>query len=139
MKDQQMRNLLAGIFDNKKVVVAAKTTLCSAAVASPATARLACEAGLQTCILKERVQLVAGLHANLKTLSALRELGMPFSGSVVKGVSLSGRLNMLQTLVAEQQCPYPMGSVTTLLAVAASACSIGSEQRSCARLIAAHA
>jgi hypothetical protein len=105
MKDQQVRSSLAGISnDNKVVNISSKTTLCSAAVASPATARLAWEWGLQTCF-QRNVQLTVGLHADLETLTVLRELSMPLNETIVEGVALSGRLNNLQSLLADQQCP----------------------------------
>jgi hypothetical protein len=91
----------------KLVICGLKTTLYSAAVASPATARLACECGLQICSERKSLQLMAGLHADLEMLAVLRELGMPLSDTVVNAVALSGRLSILQHLVEEQQCPIP--------------------------------
>jgi hypothetical protein len=82
-----------------------KCTLYSAAVASPATARLAGSYGL--AVDSKRLQWIAGLCADIATLIALSELGMPLSETVVKAVAVSGRLNVLQHLVAEQQCPIP--------------------------------
>jgi hypothetical protein len=79
-------------------------TLCSAAVASPATARWAASCGLAIC-KKRKVQLIAGLHADTETLAVLRELGMPLSETVINAVALSGRLDILQHLLVEQQCP----------------------------------
>jgi hypothetical protein len=43
----------------KTVVCGAKSTLYSASLASPATARLACECGLQVCSEKNSLQLIA--------------------------------------------------------------------------------
>jgi Ankyrin repeats (3 copies) len=86
------------------VTCGAKTTLFSAAVASPAIARLACESGLQICT-DVRMQVVAGGHADTQTLTALRELGMPLRDGVVLAAAQSGRLNILQYLLIEQHCP----------------------------------
>jgi hypothetical protein len=82
------------------------TTLCSAAVASPATARLACECGLQL-LTETSVQVTAGLRADMGTLNALYELGMPLSDIVVRAAALSGRLKILQHLLTEHQCSVP--------------------------------
>jgi hypothetical protein len=77
-----------------------KSTFCSAAVASPATARLALEGDVD--LYKTGLQLMAGLHADLLTIATLHELGMPLSISAVKGAALSGRINVLQHLLSEQ-------------------------------------
>jgi hypothetical protein len=52
-----------------------------------------------------RLQLVAGQYADSDALSALRELGMPFSNYIVKAAAHSGRLPILQHLLSDQQCP----------------------------------
>jgi hypothetical protein len=83
-----------------------KTTLCSAAVASPTTTTLACECGLQVHD-KAKLQWTAGLHADSQTLATLRELGMPLSSDVIQGVAKSARLDVLQHLLLDQQCPRP--------------------------------
>jgi hypothetical protein len=85
-----------------------KFTLYSAAVASPATAMLASSCGLVTSE-KKQLQHIAGLHADLETLTALQELGMPITHWVVEAVALSGRLNDLQHLLtlAGQHCLRP--------------------------------
>jgi hypothetical protein len=104
LADQQIYKVsLRG--NDKLVSCGAKTTLYSAAVASPATARLACEHGVNA--ENSHVQLSAGFHADLRTLLTLRELGMPFSHIVVSAAARSGRLTILQYLLAEQQCPKP--------------------------------
>jgi hypothetical protein len=51
------------------------------------------------------LQLIAGLHADIETLTALRELGMPLNDTVVEAAALSGRFNILQHLLTEQRCP----------------------------------
>jgi hypothetical protein len=89
----------------KLVSCGTRTTLFSAAVASPATARLACEFGVLPT--NERMQVIAGGHADIQTLAALRELGMPLSEFVVKAAAVSGRLNILQHLITAQQCIIP--------------------------------
>jgi hypothetical protein len=90
---------------NKPVPCGTKTTLYSAAVASPATARLASSCGL--AVDKKTLQIAAGLLGDMQTLAALRELGMPLSDTVVRAAALSGRLHMLQHLLAQQGCPRP--------------------------------
>eukprot|EP00953_Heterococcus_sp_UTEX-ZZ885_P039886 20415-Heterococcus_DN1.PRE.4 len=95
------------LYDNINLVTCGtRTTLFSAAVASPATARLAYESGVQVGTDK-RVQVIAGGHADIQTLAALKELGMPLSESVVEAAALSRRLNILQHLLIEQQRPRP--------------------------------
>eukprot|EP00953_Heterococcus_sp_UTEX-ZZ885_P035386 18275-Heterococcus_DN1.PRE.1 len=103
--DQQVRNIRmwdSGWF----VTCGPKTTCYSAAVASPATARLASSCGLE---LRENfdLELIAGLHADMKTLTALRELGLGLSDTLVCAVAQSGCLSTLQQLLSEQQCPRP--------------------------------
>jgi hypothetical protein len=94
----------------KLVTCQPNTTLCSAAFVSPATAGLACACGLQICI-NESMQMVAGLHADVETLTALLELGMPLTDAVVNAVALSGRLNILQHLFTEHHCPLAVPDV----------------------------
>jgi hypothetical protein len=83
------------------------TTLFSAAVASPATARMAYDSGLMIGLISN-FQFIAGLYADTETLVVLRELGMPLSESLVNATALSGRLHMLQQLLSEQQCARPI-------------------------------
>jgi hypothetical protein len=83
-----------------------KTTFWSVVVASPATVRLACACGLQVRN-KTKLQWIAGLFADAQTLATLRELGMPLTSDVIQGVAKSGRLNILQHLLLDQQCPRP--------------------------------
>jgi hypothetical protein len=86
----------------------ARTTLYSAAVATPAIARLAQKAGMQTCgPLCNSLLVTAGLHADRPTLAALRGLGMPFSSTLVCAAALSGRLNILQHLIKIKRCSIP--------------------------------
>jgi hypothetical protein len=85
-----------------------KTTLCSATVASPATARLAFVYGLQIRS-KTSVQFSAGLYADVHTLATLRALGMPLGQVVIGAVALSGRLDVLQHLLSDQRRPKPYG------------------------------
>ena len=84
-----------------------KTTLYSAAVASSARARLACRCGLVCTQNNKSLQFIAGLHADIETLTILREGGMPLSNTVVEAVASSGHLDVLQPLLTEQQCPLP--------------------------------
>jgi hypothetical protein len=90
------------------VTFGAKTTLSSAAIASPATAKLACK---PECGLRfhddDRLQLIAGQHASVQTLHTLRELGLPFGVVLVSSVALSGRLDILQHLLVEQRLWTP--------------------------------
>ena len=90
----------------KMVTCSSKTTQYSAAVASPAAVRLTHSCGLELSENK-KLELIAGLLADLETLAALRELGMPLSDRVVEGVPLSGRVDIHQHLLTEQQCPRP--------------------------------
>jgi hypothetical protein len=103
--DQQLRTFR--LYDSTKLVTCGiKTTLFSAIVASPATARLAYECGLQI-YTDVRMQVIAGGLADTQTFAALRELGMPLSESVILAAAQSGCLNLLQQLLIEQQCPRP--------------------------------
>jgi hypothetical protein len=102
--DQQVRCIDPTIAPIYWKIYAAKTTLCSAAVASPATARLACRCGL-IISENEQLQLIAGLFADAKTLLVLEELGMPLDDAVVHAVARSGRLHILQQLITARQCP----------------------------------
>jgi hypothetical protein len=104
MPDRQVRSIpLYG--NNKTVACGTKATLFSAVIASPATALLASSCGLAIST-NDKLQLIAGLHADIETLSFLRELGMPLS-ETVNAAALSGRLSILQQLLSEQQCPRP--------------------------------
>jgi hypothetical protein len=105
LDDQQVCSL--DVHGKKKVLMyGPKTTLYSAAVASPATARLACELGLQINT-NDSLQWIAGLHADAQTLTVLHELGMPLSDTLVNAVALTRRLDVLQHLLTEYQCPIP--------------------------------
>jgi hypothetical protein len=83
-----------------------KATLYSAAVASPARIRLARDAGLTTSE-NDQLQVIAGLHADMETLAALRDMGMPLSYTVIKAVALAGRLSIMQQIFSEQLCARP--------------------------------
>jgi hypothetical protein len=106
MPDQQVCSVRLDS-GNKLVACASKSTLYSAVVASPATVRLACECGLQPDCepLWTPLSVSAGLHADVPTLITLCELGMPLSSRLVQAAALSGRLNILQHLMKQQQCP----------------------------------
>jgi hypothetical protein len=82
-------------------------TLYSAAVASPATVRLARSCGLDLS-RNERLLFIAGWYADLQTLTVLRELGMPLGENLVNAVAMSGRLAILQHLFTDEQCPTPI-------------------------------
>jgi hypothetical protein len=86
------------------VTCGTRTTLYSAAVASPARVRLACECGLA---MNYWLHVMAGLLASAQTLAALLELGMPLTGSVVEAAAQSRRMNILQHLLSDEQCPRP--------------------------------
>jgi hypothetical protein len=61
------------LYDSTELVTCgAKTTLFSAAVASPATVRLAWDSGVQIPT-NVKMQLIAGKHADVQTLAALQE------------------------------------------------------------------
>eukprot|EP00953_Heterococcus_sp_UTEX-ZZ885_P035171 18165-Heterococcus_DN1.PRE.2 len=85
------------------VTCCSKTTLYSAAVASPAMARLAQSCGLAICKNYE-LHAIAGRYANLDTLATLRELGMPLSDTVIGAVIVSGRLDVLQHVITQGSC-----------------------------------
>jgi hypothetical protein len=105
MAEQQFRKLsLYGSYASYPFVTCGpKTTLYSAAVASPATARLARICGLAVKKNKQ-LQRIAGLHADAQTLTVLQELDMPLNDRVLNAVALSGRLEVLQHVVIEQKC-----------------------------------
>jgi hypothetical protein len=91
---------------SKAVTCGTKSTCYSAAVASPATARLACECGLPITT-NDDLQVIAGLHADIQTLSALLEEGMPLTDTVVNTVVSTGCLEVLQQLLSIEHCPKP--------------------------------
>jgi hypothetical protein len=98
MADQQVHDFNL-FFNNRYATCSSKTTLYSAAVASPATATLAATCGLAVSD-NYRLQVIAGLLADMKTLSVLRELGMPVTSDLVEAVARSGRLDVLQHLLS---------------------------------------
>jgi hypothetical protein len=113
--EQQAHSI--GLYEpNKFVIYDSKTTLYSAAVASPETARLARShgCGLQIHTMAQgcgweaytnyRLKVIAGLHADVQTLTALHDLGMQLDDTVLDAVALSGRLHILQYLINEQLC-----------------------------------
>jgi hypothetical protein len=105
MENQQLCKV--SLYNNINFVMSdCRSTLYCAAVASPATARLAARCGLMTH-KNTKLQIISGLHAGRETLAALLELGMPLSDTVLEAVALSGRLNILQHLFTQQQCPRP--------------------------------
>jgi hypothetical protein len=103
MEDQQVCDLDTN-GTKKKLACGPKNTLYSAAVTSPATARLACELGFQISA-DDSVKVKAGLHADIQTLTVLRELGVLLSDIMVNAVALSGRVDILQHLLSERTCP----------------------------------
>jgi hypothetical protein len=105
-EDQQLRRASLDSHSTMLVTCGTESTLYSAVVASPARARWAASCGL-AMHKNKKLQLVAGLHADIETLAALLELGMPLSDTVVEAAALAGRLNMLQHLLTEQRCPVP--------------------------------
>jgi hypothetical protein len=111
IKAQQLRSETGRLYNNydEFVLCGTKTTLSSAAVATPATARLAVECGLN--LRSEgsgwKAQAVAGMHADMQTLTTLRELGMPLSKTFFEAVAVSGRLHILQQFLTDQHCPRP--------------------------------
>eukprot|EP00953_Heterococcus_sp_UTEX-ZZ885_P003691 2507-Heterococcus_DN1.PRE.4 len=91
--------------DFKLVACCSRTTLYSAAVASPAMAGLAHSCGLAIC-KNNKLQAIAGRYADLDTLATLRELGMPLDDAVSHAAALSGRLHILPHLFSEQGPMY---------------------------------
>jgi hypothetical protein len=55
------------------------------------------------------MQFAAGSFADVATLQAARELGLPFSSRVVCGAAASGNITKLDWLLNDQQCPLPEG------------------------------
>jgi hypothetical protein len=107
MADQQIQMCSFNLDNlNRCVTCGSKTTLCSAAVATPATARLAHSSRLAVRE-NEQLQIIAGLHADIETLTALRELGMLLSQTLAEAVAFSGRLHILQHLLSAPCCPNP--------------------------------
>jgi hypothetical protein len=104
--DQKMRSFSL-TSNNKLVICGNRSTLYSAAIASPATVRLAIRCGL-AIRTNDQLQLIAGLHANMQTLAVLQEPGMPVTENLVKAVALSGRLSILQFLVVQLKSPKPI-------------------------------
>jgi hypothetical protein len=106
--DQQLcgfsvRSILSTRIINREVVMCGtRTTRFSAAVASPAIARLALSCRI---MMSDSLQLAAGLHADTVTLIVLRQLGMPLSVLVITAVAVSGRLHIMQQLLRDPQCP----------------------------------
>jgi hypothetical protein len=72
---------------------------------------IACDRWASSCglVLSENWKLhaIAGYYAHAQTLATLFELGMVLSESVVNATALSGRLDILQHIIAQQQCPRP--------------------------------
>jgi hypothetical protein len=52
----------------------------------------------------DKLQAIAGRYADLDTLAALHELGMPLDCIMIRAVAVSGRLNILQHLITEWNC-----------------------------------
>jgi hypothetical protein len=104
-----MRVPSSSLYSKGKLVTCGPETTCySAAVASPATAGLASSSGLRIRGNRE-LKFIAGLHADMNTLTALRGLGMAPSSMLIMAVAQSGRLSVLQQLLSEQQCPQLPG------------------------------
>jgi hypothetical protein len=78
--EQRVRSLKLD-YNAEPVTCGIRTTLYSAAVASPATVRLALSSG-PTIRKNEKLQLIAGLLANTATLTALRGCGMSYTKTV---------------------------------------------------------
>jgi hypothetical protein len=101
--DQQLRSVMIRC-DQKLLTCSAKTTLFSAAVASPTTAALAVRCGMP---VNDNLQRIAGWYADIESSDVLRELGMPLSELAVKAAATAGRLDILQRWLSEPQCPKP--------------------------------
>jgi hypothetical protein len=83
----------------KLLTCGSKSTLYSAVVASPETARWAHGCGLKTHSCKN-LQVIAGFYADLQRLALLQELGMPLGNTVINAVALSGRLPILEHVLS---------------------------------------
>jgi hypothetical protein len=105
IEDQQVRSCPSCAF-KRHVTCGTKSTLYSAAVASPATARWASSCGL-VMSKNWKFRGIAGFYAHAQTLATLFELGMVLTEGVVNAAALSGRLDILQHIITQQQCPRP--------------------------------
>jgi hypothetical protein len=86
------------------VLPAAVQLLCTVLpLRRPQQPELAVSCGL--AVSNFHLQVVAGLLADIETLHVLRELGMPLDDTVAEAAARSGRLDVLQHLLVEQQCP----------------------------------
>jgi hypothetical protein len=89
----------------------ARHTMCAAVFASASRVRPAHSCGLQlsnwrTCAPLQ-TELRAGKHADIETLVAAHDLGLPWSGSVLRGAAESGCFFKLQWLMDEKECFTP--------------------------------
>jgi hypothetical protein len=106
MEDQQVCSFRD--HNNQLVTCSSKTTLYSAAVALPETARMpvAVECGMRV-VPWFLLQRIAGLYADVQTIGALRGLGMQLGDDPVHAAARSGRLSILQHMLSEHKCPKP--------------------------------
>jgi hypothetical protein len=85
-----------------------RTTLMGAVFQSPARLAWAADCGVQlTGDDQDHIQRIAGLHADVGTLSLAAEFGMALSDSTVEGAVCSGRTSVVQYLIQERHCALP--------------------------------
>eukprot|EP00953_Heterococcus_sp_UTEX-ZZ885_P012570 7207-Heterococcus_DN1.PRE.2 len=86
-----------------------------AVFASASRVRAAHDSGLRLHEANKQLSSCAGTYADVDTLEAAHDLGLPFSAHVMRGAASSRCLSKLQWLHIEQQCPFP-GEITLIAA-----------------------
>jgi hypothetical protein len=113
-----------------------QTTLVSAIFSSASRVRLADAVGLRLADLEPRAHYIAGKSANVATLAAAFEVGMPCTDDLLRGAAISGSLSKLQWLHTEQRCQFPddisywaarQGSMDVLRFLKQCGCVFGSD------------
>jgi hypothetical protein len=83
----------------QNVTCGARTTLLHATVTSPAQFRLAVACGLDRWLDDMNLHCIAGAQADVATLMAAHELGMPYNWQVVSSAVKHGRVSVVQYLL----------------------------------------
>jgi hypothetical protein len=86
------------IYRRRTVTLAATTTRASAVFASPSRVAWAQECGLELANSTPSLQIVAGFSADLLTLAAAKQGGLPLSADVLRGAALSSDLVKLKSV-----------------------------------------
>jgi hypothetical protein len=90
------------LFDSVSITCDARTTLYSSVFSSPSRVRLAHQSGLDCTT--HAYKFAAGKHADINTLAAAHQLGMPFTATVLAGAAAVGALHKLIWLHAASRC-----------------------------------